>query len=179
MSERDSIDALDARLRAIEDQLAIYQVVSAYGPLVDTASARGAAEIWTDDGTYDVGGIRPVMRGRDDIAAMVGGEAHGALVANGCAHMMNLPHVSIDGDRAIAFGYHTLMLHETAASGGDGFRVWRLSASRWELVRDAQGWKVSRRVHRLLDGTEDARQLFRESLEETSVVHASGPRGDE
>ena len=34
-----------------------------------------------------------------------------------------------------------------------GFRVHRMTANRWELVRTPQGWKIKRRTLRQLDGS--------------------------
>jgi hypothetical protein len=39
--------------------------------------------------------------------------------------------------------------------------VWRVAANRWELLRTPAGWRVTARTNRLLDGTEEARDLLR------------------
>jgi len=56
------------------------------------------------------------------------------------------------GDTAVAVAY--FHLHRRS---GDEFRVWRVTATRWDLVRDGTTWKVARRVNRLLDGSEEVR----------------------
>ena len=64
---RATIDALTSRLRAVEDQLEITQLVAQYGPSVDSGSANATADLWTDDGTFEaVGAIS--MRGHDEIS---------------------------------------------------------------------------------------------------------------
>jgi hypothetical protein len=42
-----------------------------------------------------------------------------------------------------------------------GFRIHRAGANVWELARTQDGWKVTRRTLRPLDGSEDARALLR------------------
>ncbi|MDO9487571.1 MAG: nuclear transport factor 2 family protein, partial [Sphingomonadaceae bacterium] len=47
---------LESRLRELEDRLEIYQLLSAYGPLVDSGDAEATADLWVADGVYDWGG---------------------------------------------------------------------------------------------------------------------------
>jgi hypothetical protein len=47
---------------------------------------------------------------------------------------------------------------------GKGFRVHRMTANRWALVRTDEGWKIKHRTLRQLDGTEPARKILREAL---------------
>jgi hypothetical protein len=136
--------------------------MSSYGPSVDSLSVPEAASIWTEDGVYDVGsGPVAPMHGRGDITAMLEGATHGGLVEKGCAHLMTMPLVKVNGDTAVGIAYHRLYVRDAEA---DTFRLWRLTASRWDWVRTAEGWKVERRTHRLLDGSQDARDLLRTAL---------------
>lgn len=155
--------ALEARVRLLEDHVAIYQVMMGYGPAVDAGEAALAAGRWTEDGSYDaqVG----AWHGRDAIAGMVEGEMHQTIIGGGSAHITAMPYVHVDGDRAVATAYAQL-----CRADGENFRVWRVTATRWELVRDGDGWKVARRVNRLLDGDEAARELLRRGV--------AGPTGD-
>ncbi len=177
-----SPEELDARLRVLEgrvtelaDHLALYQTMATYGPAVDSLSTDAATEIWLEDGVYDGTARRPsempganlpglqmsAMHGRAEIAAMLNGDLHRKLVSEGCAHVPSLPLIRIDGDRAVGIGYHFLYV-----KGDDGFKIWRLTASRWDWVRADGQWKVETRTHRLIDGTDDARELLRGSLRE-------------
>jgi hypothetical protein len=153
---------LEARLRALEaevarlrDQLEIYQLVTSYGPAVDAGLARRASELWTEDGTYDaqVGS----WTGRSAIAGMVDGATHQGLIHSGCAHVIGMPHIRVEGDSAVVTCYARLYRHDPAA---DGFRVWRLTANRWELTRTSEGWRIRSRVNRQLDGSQEARDLL-------------------
>jgi len=152
------LERLEARVRQLEDQVALYQLISSYGPAVDSGSAEVVAAIWTEDGTYDT--IPAPLEGRAALEGMVRSEGHQGLIANGCAHVMALPYVTLDGDRAVSTGYSRVYLND-----GDGFRVWRASSNRWEFERRPEGWRAVSRVNRALDGTEEARQLLRDGLD--------------
>lgn len=153
MSEQQWAD-LDRRLRQVEDELAVLRVVASYGPLVDVGDPGPVAALWDEDGVYDVD--TGTYTGHDGIAAMVASAPHQALLARGCAHLLAAPHVSVDGDAAVAVGHSQLVV-----SGERGYRVVRVTAHRWELVRGADGtWRVVRRTSRLLDGSAEARALL-------------------
>jgi len=153
-----TVDELARRVAALEDELAIYRVLARYGPLVDSGSGTEAAALWTADGEYDAGVGQ--WTGPEAIAGMVAGRGHQGLIHAGAAHVLGgVPHVVIDGDIAVAVAY--FHLHRRS---GDEFRVWRVTATRWDLVRDGTTWKVARRVNRLLDGSEEARQLLRDGV---------------
>ena len=153
-SLEDRISALEARTRLLEDQLAITQLLAAYGPAVDSLSGDAAAALWVEDGTYEAGAY--AFEGREALAGLVDLENHRAWVEKGCAHALGLPSIAIDGDTAVARGYSRVYLHEAGQ-----WRVIRASANRWELRRTSEGWKVVHRVNRLLDGDEAARELLR------------------
>lgn len=153
------LQALEARLARLEDHVALYQLMMGYGPAVDAGESEVAASRWTVDGVYDaqVG----AWHGRDAIAGMVEGPMHQEIIAGGSAHVTAMPYLTIDGDRATATAYAQL------CRAGDGeFRVWRVTATRWEFVRTPDGWRVAHRVNRLLDGDEAARALLRRGVTE-------------
>ena len=153
---RATVEALAARVRALEDQVEIMQLVAQYGPAVDSGSAQAAAALWTEDGTFDaVPSMR--MRGRGDIAAMVGGDGHQGLIRNGCGHVLTVPHIVVDGDQATGRSY-ALNIRWDADAGR--FWVARVSANTWRWVRTARGWRVSDRVNANLDGTAEHRQML-------------------
>ena len=145
MSNTES--AVEKRLRAIEDQLAIYQVICSYGYAVDGLNAKAVGECYTDDGVYAVGDIGS-MNGRETIEAITRDPGHLNYVANGCAHMSTLPHIVLDGDRAAATCHTMVGMH-----GENGFFIGRMSASRLELARQADGvWKIVHRQNYMLNG---------------------------
>jgi hypothetical protein len=162
--------ALEARMHELEDQVALYQLMSAYGPLVDSGDAEATAALWVEDGVYDWGGgpppkdgAPPVKEGaagaaysRAAIADMVRGPFHQEIINGGAGHVIGMPHIVLSGDTAIATSYSRLYRRD-----GDGFRVWRVGANRWEFVRTPQGWRVKNRTNRVMTGEEEPRALLR------------------
>lgn len=160
----DEVAALSARLQRVEDQLAIYQVISAYGPAVDSCDMDALARACAADACYEIADVGSA-RGWDAVRALFDAPMHRTLVQGGCAHVASLPHVRIDGDRAIATHYTQVLAHQDDG----GFRCVRLSAHRWELERGPGGWVMKHRRTALLDGNALAQELLR--------AHARGPGG--
>jgi hypothetical protein len=152
------VQALETRLRHCEDQLALYQLIMTYGPAVDSGSSEVASRLWSEEGLYDaqVGS----WSGRQAIAGMIEGPAHQALIHGGAAHVAAMPLLSIEEDTAFATCYFHLYVRD-----GDGFRPWRVTATRWEFVRQPEGWRITSRVNRLLDGGREARELLARGVE--------------
>jgi ketosteroid isomerase-like protein len=146
MSAND-VAALEKRLQALEDQIAIYQTVCAYGYGVDGLNYQVVADIYAKDGVYAVADVS-TFKGNDQIAEITKMQGHLDLVHNGIAHTSTLPYVVIDGDRATAT-CHTVILHH----GKNGFYVNRVSASRLELSRKkGGGWEINHRQNYMLTG---------------------------
>lgn len=139
---------LERRIGLLEDAKAIRNLIASYGPLADCGDAEGVAALWSETGAYDVGGFG-VAKGRRAIAALITGDMHRALMAQGCAHVLSPHRVDVDGDQAVATGYSTVF-----RKTGDGYEVWRVSANRWELSRQPDGsWLVDLRINRPVDGS--------------------------
>jgi hypothetical protein len=149
------IDAQEQRVRLLEDHVAIYQLLAGYGPAVDAGASEIAASRWSEAGSYDAQVGEWV--GREAIAGMVEGDFHQLLISSGCAHVLSMPYVVVDGDRAVATSHGRLYRRDELT---DSFRVWRVTATRWELIRSEGGWLVERRVNKLLDGDAEARHLL-------------------
>ena len=159
MSETDelraTVEMLAAKIRALEDQVEIMQLVAQYGPAVDSGSGEAAAALWTEDGIFDaVPHLQ--MRGRDDIVAMVHG-GHQSLIRNGCGHVLTVPHVVVDGDEATGRSYALNIRWDADA---DRFWVARVSANTWRWVRTPQGWRIAERINASLDGTAEHREML-------------------
>lgn len=151
--EPDRLAALEARLQRLEDEHAIARLVASYGPLVDAGEADRVADLWTDDGVYDVEGY--FMDGRDQVAAMVRSDAHQGLIGNGCSHFLGPAHVSVDGDRAVAVCESVLLVRHK-----ERLLPARIGANLFELVRTPDGWRTTRRTTRGLDGSRETRDLL-------------------
>jgi len=164
--------SLEDRIRAIEDRLEIYNLIASHPPSADTGGKEHVATSWVEDGVFDRGENLSSPRGRDTIANHVLTAEHQAAIARGLAHFTGLPHVAIDGDTAVVTSYLQILVPQTQGEAVEvpnhgsskGFRVHRMTANRWELVRTAQGWKIKRRILRQLDGSEPARKILRQAI---------------
>lgn len=143
-----------ARLAALEDREAIRDLIARYGPLVDSGRVAEAAALWAEDGVYEVGGYGAYV-GPAAIRALLEGPDHQALIAGGAAHVLSPPVITLDGDEAVAHTY-SLVLRRSGAA----WDTHRAAANEWHLRRDREGWRVTRRINRLLDGDAAARALI-------------------
>lgn len=150
-----TLEALAARLQALEDREAIRELIASYGPLADTGAADALSQLWTEDGRYAVGGMTEA-KGRAAIAALIDGTVHRNLMADGCAHTLGPVTILLDGDTATARGHSVVF----RADGKGGWTAHRVSANRWHLARTPDGWRVTARENALLDGAEAARALL-------------------
>lgn len=148
------IEALERRLQAVEDRLSIYNLISAYGPAVDSCSIENNAELWAEDSVYEVGGLGEYV-GHPGLREMIEGPFHQEVTSGGSGHVLSLPHVHLAGDRAVATNYAKLFEHRDGA-----FTLRRLVVSRWELERRDGVWKIKRRTNLLLDGSPDSKALL-------------------
>jgi hypothetical protein len=163
---------IEDRIRAIEDRLEIYNLIASHPPTADTGGRDHIAASWVEDGVFDRGENLSSPRGRDVIADHVLSAGHQAAIAGGLAHFTGLPHVVIDGDTAVVTSYLQILVPQTQGDpvdvpnhgSGKGFRVHRMTANRWELVRTSEGWKFKHRTLRQLDGSEAARKILRGAL---------------
>ena len=164
--------SLEDRIRAVEDRLEIYDLIASHPPSADTGGKDHIAAIWVDDGVFDRGENLSSPRGRDAISDQVLSPEHQAAIARGLANFTGLPHVAIDGDTATVTSYLQILVPQTQGDPVDvpnhgssrGFRVHRLTANRWELVRTREGWKIKHRTLRQLDGSEGARKILQQAI---------------
>ncbi len=148
-----TVTALAARVRRLEDELAVHRLITRYGFAADAGDGEAAAGVFTADGVYDVD--VGLMRGRAAVAAMIAGPRHQELVGH-CAHQIGPAVVEVDGDRARATGYSRVYLATRA-----GTHVYRVSVNRWELERRDGEWLIARRTTRILGHAEAAALLAR------------------
>ena len=155
----DRITALEAEVRQLRDCESIRQLIARYGPLADTAEdATGRSRVgslFAQEGIYDLGEDWQAT-GPTAIGELLNNPDHLNIVANGSAHVMGLPCIRLQGDKATAISYSRVYRHEAGT-----FTVWRVSANHWECARIDGQWKVMRRTNRLLDGNEAARDILR------------------
>jgi len=145
---------LASRLALLEDREAIRDLIARYGPLADAGDCAGAAALWTVDGIYEVGGFGE-YRGREAIQALLEGESHQALIACGAAHVLSPPVIELSGNEGRAHN-HSVVFRKA----GEAWEAHRASANEWHLRRTPEGWRIARRINRLLDGSPSARALI-------------------
>ena len=162
---------LEDRIRAIEDRLEIYNLIASHPPSADTGADYYSRAIYVDDGEIDLAAGKGA-RGNQAIAALVKEPGHQKAINEGLAHFASLPHITIDGDTASVVSYLQILApHPNGApievpnhGVSTGFRVHRVGANRWELVRTSAGWRIKRRTLRPLDGSPPARELLKTAL---------------
>lgn len=144
---------VEQRLQALEDKLAIYELVAAYGQGVDGGAADEVRGLFTTDGVLDAGGTPRNQDGLAELARMCGSLSYGY------AHVAYLPIVVVDGDCATVF-CHTNSLAQQ--EDRDEYAVRRLAADRWELKRVDGRWLVERRTARVITGSADSKSILAE-----------------
>ena len=150
------VDELARRVAALEDEREVVDLLTRYGFAVDSNDPSATASLYAEGCIVEIDGDDRI-RSSEAMADMVRGRGHQSLLPN-CSHQMGPFSVRIDGDRATATGYGTVYLHDD-----DGFRIWRVSAGRWELERRDGRWEVARRWTRAI-GSASAQELLHDGL---------------
>jgi len=139
-----------------------------YPLALDSGAEQYCRSAWAEHGLFDRGSHDPAEHsggyqgayGVETIIEELNGPALQQARDRGLAHLMTAPHVVIHGNKAVATNYNQLVERE-----GDEFHTTRVTANRWELVRENGKWVIERRVLRLLTGTREARDLLGQELE--------------
>jgi hypothetical protein len=158
---------LTKRVQMLEDRLDILQLIMSYPLALDSGAETHCRSVWAETGLFDRGSSDPAEHsggyqgayGVETIVEELNGPALQRARDSGLAHLMTTPHVVIEGDKAVATNYNQLVEH-----GQNGFHTTRVTANRWELVRQHGKWLIERRILRLLSGTREAQQLLRQEL---------------
>jgi SnoaL-like domain len=171
MAEADDGPTLEQRLRSVEDRLEILNLIASHPPSADTGADYYTRAVYVEDGSMDLGGGKGAQ-GSAAIASIVRTPEHQAAIAGGLAHFAGLPRIDVDGDTAVVTSYLQIVTPNPAGDpiavpghgASKGFRIHRIGANRWELIRAAEGWKIVRRTLRPLDGSAPARELLEQAL---------------
>jgi SnoaL-like domain len=170
---------IERRIQAIEDRLEIYNLIAAHPPSADTGAAHYADSVFTADAVFDRGPDLSGAVGNKAIGANLQSAGHQAAIAAGIAHFTSLPHITINGDTAVAVSYLQILTPKKSGEnvevpnhgGSRGYHIHRVVTNRWDLVRTASGWKIKRRTLRLVDGSEPAREILRAALPAAEAGH--------
>lgn len=123
----------------------ITQVINLYGLALDAHAWDLMARVFTEDVHADFGPAGALWLGLDKLTFAFK-DFHETL--DNHRHTMMAPVVHVDGDRAYAFTYGDWLLVRDAADGGSSWL-----GMGWyddELIRTEQGWRISKRVCRLI-----------------------------
>lgn len=170
-SEQLALAALNARMTIIEDRLDILNLLAGLPHSSDVGDQDFQNRAYHDDCVMDRDNADDLMVGKSAIVDIIGGDQHRQAIATGMVHFAGLPTISIDGERATATGYLQVVVPIAAGQGADlsgygpsdGLAIWRLTANRWELQKNAGRWTVIRRVIRSVPG-DGFQQLIAEGL---------------
>lgn len=163
---------IEARLRAIEDRLEIYNLIASHPPAADAGADYYTRAVYLEDGEIDLCGGK-TRSGNEAIGASQSSAGHMAAVAGGLAHFAGLPRIDLHGDEAVVTSYLQILTpHPTAEPHevphhGSKQGLSHPPRRRQPLVAQAHppdGWKIKRRTLRSLDGSEPAREILRGAL---------------
>ena len=172
MNRNDPSRSIEARLQDIEDRFEIYNLIASHPPSADTAADYYTEAVYTEDGVFDRGEGLSGAEGKKAVAALTQSPGHRDAIEGGLAHFAGLPHIELDGDTAHVTSYLQILHPDPAGPPTElpnhgvsaGFRIHRVAANRWTLVRTPEGWKVKIRRLRPLDGSPPAREILAQAL---------------
>src|SRR5258707_4866025 len=153
MTDSDAA-GLEARLKIVEDKLAIYELIASHPPSADTGSADYASSVYLEDGVFDRGPTLDGATGVENIAAFTLRPAHEQAIRDGLAHFAGLPLIDLDGDRAVVTSaLMTIHLDHEGRSRAlpnhrpsQGYRNHRDLVNRWEVERRNRPWIIANRT---------------------------------
>lgn len=162
---------IEARLALIEDKLAILNILAGSPLSSDIASESYWQSMFAQNAVMDRGGMQEAV-GRDEIMQIVRSVDQASAIESGMAHLAALPHIRIDGNRAVATGYLQVLVVDPNSPEvilpGKGARkrlvTYHLTVNRWEFERTDKGWQITRRVIRPM-GTADAKELLSRGID--------------
>jgi len=176
--------SIEARLAAVEDRLAIYTLIASHPPSADTAAADYTREVYVEDGVFDRGPSLSGARGVQEIASFTLKPEHQEAIRGGLAHFTSLPLIDLHGDQAFVTSYiqilqldHEGRPRELANHGTSlGYRVHRVVANRWHLVKVGGQWMIKSRTIRSIDGTDEPLALLSQGLSSVLAARSQAPR---
>jgi uncharacterized protein (TIGR02246 family) len=131
-------DRLEARLKVLEDRMAIQQLFIDYGRHLDAGDFDSYATLFADEGEVLLGPMGRA-KGPDDIKAMMTRVMAGEVGKS--YHLITSPMINLDGDRATSD-----VMWSVIVKGDDGRPSLTMVGRHLdELVRERGAWKFLRR----------------------------------
>ncbi len=172
----ERLDRLERRVRVLEDERSLLDLLARYSFTADLGLAREFAELFVEDGVYDLSddpkfrhlGVEGRLVGRAALVAFMGGRT----MAPTCRaqHHANGPLVfQIDGDRAAAVGYSVTFTQREGEAGVFQSQVANLGYNLWTFARTGGPWRIVSRtrleagstaIPAVLDGAVQGRDLL-------------------
>ncbi len=147
-----AVQSADARIRQLEDQLAIQRILVEYAARIDAQDFDGYADLFAREGEWRNGAT--VRKGRAEIKdLLVGlfGNPPEGFVNMESYHLVSNPQVDVQGDRATARSRHLLIMRDEGGSP-----VPELTGLyEDEFIREDGEWKILRRVDNPIMPTPD------------------------
>ena len=145
MSATDETTVDAASLRALQDRTEIADVLYRYSSAVDSFDRDGVRSALADDILAQYGNAEPV-EGGDKLATWIA-EATATVIWQ--HHLLNVYHITIDGDQAKTLSY--LTSYQVFKENPDAAII-LVARYHDELKRTGDGWKISKRVMEVLWG---------------------------
>jgi hypothetical protein len=144
-------------LQALQDRIDIADVLYTYSSSVDSFDTEGVRSALADDIWAQYGNGEAVVGG-DKLAGWIA-EATATVIWQ--HHLLNVYHVTIDGDQAKALSYLTSyqVFEENPQAA-----IILVARYHDELRRTPSGWKISKRIMELLWGESKADDGYLETL---------------
>ena len=149
MTATNAALADNASLQNLQDRTDIADVLYRYSSSVDSFDTDGVRSTLADDIWAQYGNGDPV-EGGDKLAAWI---AQATATVIWQHHLLNVYHITVDGDDAKTLSYLTSYQVFEENSGEAIILVARYHD---ELRRTSEGWKISKRVMELLWGESKA-----------------------
>ena len=130
-------------LRALQDRTDIADVLYKYSSTVDSFDNDGLRSVLADDIWAQYGNGEPV-EGADKLAGWIA-EATATIIWQ--HHLLNVYHITVDGDHANTLSY--LTSYQVFKENPDAAII-LVARYHDELRRTADGWKISKRIMELL-----------------------------
>jgi hypothetical protein len=149
MSLEAKFDALESRLRILEDQEKIRRCLARYGFNADLGRSEEYLALWSEDGLYDLdnGRLQGLAPLREMITSPTG--PHKSQIENRSMHAVGNLFIEVQGDVAFAEGYSVVWVR-----GAERHEPRTAGYNHWDFRRQGEGWLLTRRLRREVGGPE-------------------------
>jgi SnoaL-like domain len=138
--------ALEGRIRELEDDRAIRQLLARYGFSADMEWDEVYVDLFTDDGAIDgaIVGTAGRLEGRADIEETINkSRDHGWIEGRSMHVQGNNLTTHIEGENAVAESYSFAFVREEG-----GMQLFTCNANRWTLKKIDGAWRIRERLIR-------------------------------